>query len=164
MRARTTRREEGRGEGDSCATLYALTSVYNKKIRCRGRISHTATLPAHHTLTTADGSLNHLTTLHHFRFRSSGNPAFSCPPHFLLLSLMHSLSLSPKSLHASHTLFCHEVHRPSSRSRCGLASKRTQNLRAILLLYRLMTFNVVNLRLQRSTSYVTVLIAISDDD
>ena len=47
MRVRTTRRE-GRGrEGDSCATLYALYSVSNKKIRCRGRISHTATLPAH---------------------------------------------------------------------------------------------------------------------
>jgi hypothetical protein len=72
-----------------------------------------------------------------FRFRSSDNPAFSCPPHFLLLSLMHSLSLSPKSLHASHTLFCREVHSPSSRSRCGLAGKRTINLRAILLLYLL---------------------------
>ena len=90
--------------------------------------------PTHHTPTTADGFLNHLTTLHHFRFRSSGNPAFFYPPHFLLLSLMHSLSLSPKILHTSHTLFCHEVHSPSSRSRCCLAIKRTINLRAILLL------------------------------
>ena len=38
-------------------------------------------------------------------------------------------------LHITHTLFCREVHNPSSRSRCCLASKRTQNLRAILLLY-----------------------------
>ena len=134
VRAHTHNKMGGRGEGDSDATLYALTSVSNKKIRCRGRISHTATLPAHHTPTTADGFLNHLATSHHFRFRSSGNPAFPCPPHFLLLSLMHSLSLSPKSLHTTHTLFCREVHSPSSRSRCGLASKRTQNLRAILLL------------------------------
>jgi hypothetical protein len=37
-------------------------------------------------------------------------------------------------LHTSHTLFCHEVHNPNSRSQCGLAGKRTQNLRAILLL------------------------------
>jgi hypothetical protein len=37
-------------------------------------------------------------------------------------------------LHTSHTLFCREVHNPNSRSRCCLAGKRTQNLRAILLL------------------------------
>jgi hypothetical protein len=38
-------------------------------------------------------------------------------------------------LHITHTLFCREVHNSSSRSRCCLASKRTINLRAILLLY-----------------------------
>ncbi len=37
-------------------------------------------------------------------------------------------------LHITHTLFGPEVHSPSSRSRCCLASKRTQNLRVILLL------------------------------
>ncbi len=89
----------------------------------------------HTTQTTADCfPPNHLATLHHFRFRSSDNPAFSCPPHFLVLSLIYWLSVSPIILHITHTLFCREVHSPSSRSRCCLASKRTQNLRAILLL------------------------------
>jgi hypothetical protein len=137
MRARTHARE--RGEGECTQPFMHHHSVYNKKIGCRGRIPNTTTLPthtpAHRTPTTADGFLNHLTTSLHFRFRSSGNPAFSCPPHFWVLSLIHSLSVSPKILHTSHTLFCHEVHNPNSRSRCGLAGKRTQNLRAILLLY-----------------------------
>jgi hypothetical protein len=99
---------------------------------------HTHTSPPFlHTHNTDNSWLlfpNHLATLHHFRFRSSGNPAFSCPPHFSVLSLIHSLSVSPIILHTSHTLFCREVHNPNSRSRCGLAGKRTQNLRAILLL------------------------------
>jgi hypothetical protein len=43
VRAHTHNKMGGRGEEESCATLYALYSVYNKKIRCRGRISHTAT-------------------------------------------------------------------------------------------------------------------------
>ncbi len=117
---------------------FSMLQVSFLQITTHNQHTDTPTPPrpssTHTTQTTADGFLIHLTTSHHFRFRSSGNPAFSCPPHFWVLSLIHSLSLSPIILHTSHTLFCREVHNPNSRSRCGLAGKRTQNLRAILLL------------------------------
>ncbi len=96
---------------------------------------HLPALPPHtHHRQQLTAFPNHLATSHHFRFRSSGNPAFSCPPHFLVLSLIYSLLVSPIILHTTHTLFCRKVHNPNSRSRCCLAGERTQNLRAILLL------------------------------
>ncbi len=60
--------------------------------------------PPNHTPTTADGFLIHLTTSHHFRFRSSGNPAFSCPPHFYSF-LLCTYSRSLQKVCTPHTRF-----------------------------------------------------------
>jgi hypothetical protein len=63
-------------------------------------------------------------------------------------------------LHTSHTLFCHEVHSPSSRSRCCLASKRTQNLRAILLLCRKIFVLKIHVLLHWLTKMYTIFLIV----